>query len=815
MGLALIGAGYVRWQSGKRPGGPDADGRTTLANGWGLTPVGAQTLLPGDMPATIVPLAGTSLALVNTCGFHNHSLSLIDFRAQHVVKTVDLNSAWIGMAYDPASGDVYVSGGSPKAFNRRERPGAILHYRLQGQDLVAADALDYQSDGAKPFVSGLKLLANGQLAALDVTGDTLTLLDRSGQTLKQIKVGPKPYGLDESPDHHTIAVSDWAGAGVSLIDESSMAVRTTVQVGTHPTAVQYAPDGRLFVCNASSNTVSVISGSEVQETLRTSLLPGDRIGSAPIACALTPDAGRLFVANADNNDVEEFDVSHPGHARALGFIPTGRYPSAVAVASDGQTVLIGTAKGFRTLPSYPANPAKPLDKGNSKVNYTYNPNLMEGHVTSLTIPDGPTLAGYSKEVLANRPKGRTQGLDPAQRAVALKALKNIRHVLYIVKENRTYDQVLGDIAKGDGDPNLTIFGEQVTPNIHALVDHYTLFDNLYVDGEVSQIGHQWTDAAYATDYNEKQWILSYSGRGEVGDVPALNSSPAGYLWDDALRHGKTARIFGEYVKWQEDHTSARGDVKKDPEKYGCSAGFEKIFAAGGRDPEKAAEFLDEMHAAEKTGKWPNFMIMALNEDHTVALRPGGHTPDACVGSNDLAIGQVIEGISHSRFWKDTAVFIIEDDAQDGPDHIDSHRTEGLVISPWIRRDFVDHTMYSTSSMIHTMELILGLPTMTQYDAAATPMLAAFTDQPDFTPWDHLAPKTDLNAKNPARGELAQRSLRLDLSDIDRADPAEFNAILWKWAKPGKPRPAYAPGLQMAPLDWKTARKRPLVNRDDD
>jgi YVTN family beta-propeller protein len=799
VGLTVFGVSYVRWKESKRPGGPDASGRMTLANGWGLTPVGAATLLPGDMPATIIPLAGTSMALVNTCGYHNHSLNLVDFRAQTVIKTVDLKSDWIGMAFDPASGDIYVSGGSTARFDGYKRPGAILHYRLDGQEFVEAKALDFSSPEGAPFVSGLKLLSNGDLAALDVQHDTLTILTRTGELVKQLKVGPNPYGLDESPDHRTIAVSNWAGKSITLVDEPTMQVTQTISVGTHPTGIAYGPDGRLFVSNASSNTVSVVEGAKAVETLRTSLRPGDPIGSAPVALSIASDGKRLFVANADNNDVEVFDIGEHGHSKPLGFIPTGRYPSAVAALSDGETLLIATAKGMGPSASFAENPGKPKRDADGGPKFTYVAELMDGDLTTVSIPDAATLAKDSKLVFDNRPKGKNEDLGAPAKKAAMTAFHNIKHVLYIVKENRTYDQVFGDIAKGDGDKDLVMFGENVTPNLHALAEHYVLLDNLYTDGEVSQVGHQWTDAAYATDYNEKQWPLSYSGRGEVGDHPDLNSSPAGYLWDDAMKHGKTARIYGEYVKWQEDHGPADGEVKKDPEKYGCSAAFEKVFAKKGRDTEKAAVFLSEMHAAEKTGKWPNFMIMALNEDHTVGLKPGGHTPQACVGSNDLAVGQVIEGISHSRFWKDTAIFIIQDDAQDGPDHVDAHRTEGVVISPWIRRDVVDHTMYSTSSMIHTMEMILGLPPMTQYDAAATPMLASFTDQPDFAPFEHVAPKTNLEAMNPAKGELAERSLKLDFSDIDRADPAEFNAILWKWCKPGKPMPPSVHGMQMAPL----------------
>jgi DNA-binding beta-propeller fold protein YncE len=799
IGLAFYATSRVRWDGAKKPGGPDALGRATLANGWGITLVGKTTHLPGDMPAEVIPVDGTSFAIVNACGFHDHSLNLVDTKSNRLVTSVDLHSAWIGLAFDPNTHDIYVSGGSAEKYKNRSRPGAILHYRLVGTGFIEQKALELPVSSSPTFVSGLRVLADGNLAALDVEHDTLTILTRAGETLRQAKVGAKPYGLDESPDHKTIAVSDWADASVFLLSESTLEPIAKIPVGIHPNAIRFLHDGRLFVSNGSSNSVSEIKDGKVIETLRTSLRPGDKIGSAPVALCQSVDGKTLYVANADNNDVEMFDVTVPGDAKALGFIPTGRYPSAIAATQDGKTLLIATAKGLGPSASYAENNGRPKRKDDGSVSFTYVGDLLDGNLTALPIPSSLELATYSKLVLSNRPKGTNDQLSRASVAAATSAMKNIKHVVYIVKENRTYDQVFGDMAKGNGDNDLVMFGEAVTPNIHALADHYVLLDNLYTDGEVSQVGHQWTDAAYATDYNEKQWILSYSGRGEVGDHPELNSSPAGYLWDNALKHGRTARIYGEYVKWQEDHGPAEGEVKDDPEKFGCSAEFEKVFARKGRDTEKASVFLSELHAAEKTGKWPNFMIMALNEDHTVGVSAGKHTPEACVGSNDLAVGQVVEGISHSRFWKDTAIFIIQDDAQAGPDHVDAHRTEGLVLSPWIRRGFVDHTMYSTTSMIHTMEMILGIPTMTQYDAAATPMLASFTNEPDFSPFNHVPPKIDLEALNPRTGELVERSQKLDFSDIDRADPAEFNAILWKWCKPGKPMPPIVNGMRMSPL----------------
>jgi YVTN family beta-propeller protein len=797
---ALAVTGTVWKFQGRHPGGPTADGKTILANGWFLTPVGRHIALPGDMPGMICPIPGSSRALVNTAGYHNHSLNLVDTSNGSVLQSVDLNSAWIGMAFDPSTGDVYVSGGAAAGFKGHKRPGEILHYKVSGDGLIEQDPLKFGGGTHGRFVSGIALLKNHNLAVLDIQNDSLIVLKQSGEEVGRVAVGYRPYGVTESADSSKIAVSNWGDKSVTIVDANALKVLETISVGIHPNAIEYAPDGRLFVANGSSNSVSVIKDGRLSEVIRTSLSAGDPIGSAPVALAVTPDSRRLYVANADNNDVAVVDIQASEQAHVLGFIPTARYPSALAFGDQGRTLLIGSAKG--TGPS--ANVGVPgptqLPKDESRVPFVYVANLLQGNLAVVDLPDDKKLADYTKQVISNRPKG-IDFISKADKATAMRAFKKIHHVIYIVKENRTYDQVLGDVTKGNGDPSLTMFGEGVTPNIHWIVNHFTLFDNLYTDGEVSQVGHQWTDAAYATDYNEKQWTVSYSGRQEVeADAQKLNSSPAGYLWDNAMSHGKTARIYGEYVKWQEDHNSAQGDVKKDPEKYGCSEKFEDVFARGGRDTEKVQVFIDEMHQAEKTGKWPNFMIMALNEDHTRGLSPGKHTPEAMVGSNDQAIGMLMDALSHSSFWKDTAVFVIEDDAQAGPDHVDAHRTESFIISPWVKRDFVDHTMYSTSSLIRTMEIILDLPPMTQYDAAATPQMRAFTDQPDFAPLDRLAPKIDLDAMNPSTGELAERSKKLDFSDDDRADPAEFNAILWKWRKPGQPKPPTVNGMLMAPLN---------------
>jgi len=785
----------IRFATRVLPNTKDSAGRLTLPNAWRLSPAGDITPLPGDMPMNVFVTKDGKYALVNTSGYHGQSLSVVDLASQKIVQTVDLHRDAFGLALDENTGEVYVSGAAQEARKKSKRSdtiagadqlpdddaGPILRLKFEDGHLESETPIAVPEDPADTYVSGLAVLNDGSLCALNIQTDMLYRLSKDDHSvIGKVKLGYRPYGIAQSPDGSTLSISNWGDSSVTFLHPADLSAISTVKVGSQPCSLVYSADGRLFVTNSGSNSVSVLSGGKVAETIRTSLNPKDPIGSTPNAVCVDEKDKRLFITNADNNDVAVVDISRPGSSRVLGFIPTGRYPSAIGYAASTGKILIGIGKGLTSA---------------ANADHTYISDLLQGDLAFVEVPSGRALAAYTDQVRQDLPVGAA-AFDAADKANALNAFKKIKHVVYVIRENRTYDQVLGDVAEGNGDAQLTLFGQKFTPNSHQLVHDFVLLDNLYCDGECSQVGHQWTDADYVTDYEEKETFNSYSGRGEIKSDPRLTASPGEYLWEDARTHGRTSRIFGEYVEWQEDHNSAHGAVKADPEKFGCSAEFEKIFARGGRDTEKVGEFLKEMHAAESTGKWPNFMVMALPEDHTQGARPGRHTPGACVANNDLALGRLIDGISHGKFWKDTAVFIIEDDAQDGADHVDCHRTVGLVVSPYVRRHAVDSTLYSTSSMIRTIELILGLPPMTQYDAHATPMFASFIDQPDLTPFATVAPQTDVDAMNPDTGDLARRSMALDFSDIDRADPKEFNSILWACMRNGAAAPAPVRSLRI-------------------
>jgi hypothetical protein len=351
-----------------------------------------------------------------------------------------------------------------------------------------------------------------------------------------------------------------------------------------------------------------------------------------------------------------------------------------------------------------------------------------------------------------------------------------QHVVYIIKENRTYDQVFGAFqdAKGrpagNGDPHLVMFGEDVAPNHHQLAREYGLLDNLYCNGEVSVDGHSWCDAAIATDFNQRSWIMSYSRHGKLPGNEEMENPAAGYLWDLCRRQGVSYKNYGEGA--QRVPSINRGKW------------------TGERDMDKVQCWIDDLQAAEKTGGLPRFTIMSLGEDHTRGTKPGEFTPDASVASNDIGLGKIVAAATRSRFWKEMAIFVIEDDAQNGPDHVDAHRTVGFVISPFCKRGFVDSTLYTTASMIRTMELILGLPPLTQYDAGATPMFNCFGRTARLTAYHPLTPKVNLHTRNTEKSPFARESQQMDWSEYDRIPEDELNRILWYVTKgPDVPYPA--------------------------
>jgi phospholipase C len=459
--------------------------------------------------------------------------------------------------------------------------------------------------------------------------------------------------------------------------------------------------------------------------------------------------------------------------------------------------------------------------------------MLKGTVSLINLPAKAKLAQLTRRVYANSPY--TDEMLKAARAPKEKtaipfrvgAPSPIKHVIYVIKENRTYDQVLGDVKEGNGDPSLCLFGEEVTPNQHALAREFVLLDNFYVDAEVSADGHNWSMAAYATDYTEKTWPTNYSNRGRTYDYEGskkIARPTGGYIWDYCARAGVTYRSYGEFVASREGKPGGGGgETGADPgaapkrEIYTNEKALEGHFSAtfptwdlNVPDNKRIDAWLEEFREYEKNGQLPQFQIVRIGGNHTQGTRPGAPTPRAHVAENDLAVGRLVEAVSHSqRYWKETAIFIIEDDAQNGPDHVDAHRSIAFVASPYTKRRYVDSTMYTTSGMLRTMELILGLPPMSQYDAAATPMYNSFTSitkGADLTPFKHLEARVDLAEKNPENAPGSQRSAQLDFSKEDAAPDVEFNEIIWKSVRGADSR---------MPAPVRSAFVRAIEGDDDD
>jgi hypothetical protein len=554
-----------------------------------------------------------------------------------------------------------------------------------------------------------------------------------------------------------------------------------------------APDGRLFVACGNENSIYVLDTATMQpvEVISTAMHRMAPVGSTPNALALDGSGKMLFVANADNNNVGVINISEREVSNVVGFIPTAWYPASLALSRDQKSLYVGSAKGLGSYANE-RGPTSPLiNEGNREAKGARGEHvarLQRGSVSEIPLANLKTeIRNYTHQALANSPyndeqlaRARPPQSGPSVVPREVGAGSPIKHVIYIIKENRTYDQVFGALPQGNGDPRLCIFGRNVTPNHHKIAEEFVLLDNLYCDAEVSVDGHSWSNSAYATDFNEKRWPPQYGGHSAAvrgpGDTPS-----SGHLWDLAAAKGLTYRSYGESAERVSDGTQTFARAR-------VNALINHIcpkFAAG-RDTEKLLAFFEEFDEFEKNfeskdpnKRLPNYIVMSLGENHTQGTTPGAPTPIAAVANNDWALGQLVERVSRSRYWPETAIFVIEDDAQNGPDHVDARRTVGLVVSPYTKRKVVDSTMYTTSSMVRTIELLLGLPPMTQYDAAAMPMYASFATKADLTPYTHLPPQVDVNERNGPRAVGAKLSMEMDFSEYDRTPMFALNEIIWK------------------------------------
>jgi len=757
-----------------------------LPNGWSLSPAGTALQLSSDLPLNIAISPSKKYAAITDNGDGAEGIELIDIAEKKLLSFTKMKAAWVGLQFSNDSKYLYAS-----AANQNR----IVRFELENNSLIPVDSIVL----GKPWpnkigITGIALDdQKAKIYAVTKENNSLYVCDtKSNKILQQVPLSAEAYTCLLNPQKTMLYISLWGGDKVLLFDIKKGVITDSIATESHPNDMMLTKKGDyLFVANANSNSVSVINTKKrkVVETLSASLYPDAPTGSTSNGVCLSADGKTLYIANADNNCLAVFNVSKPGSSRSLGFIPTGWYPTCVKLV--GNTLLVSNGKGFESIPNpYGPQPDNrkiktPYQKeitSEGKQQVQYIGNLFKGSLSFISVPGLKELENYSASVYKNTPYNKNKEAlaegepgNPIPERVG--ATSPIKYVFYVIKENRTYDQVLGDMKEGNGDSSLCLFPEKITPNLHALARDFVLLDNFYDDAEVSADGHNWSTAAYATDYVEKTWPTNYSGRGGTYDYEGTRkiAYPAkGFIWDYCNRAGISYRNYGEFVH------DGKPPILPSIVGHFC-AGFPD-FDLSIQDVYREKVWEHDFDSLIAANTLPTFSTLRFPDDHTSGMRKGAYTPYAAAADNDLAVGRFIEHISQSAIWKECAIFIVEDDAQNGPDHVDAHRSTAYVISPYVKRNFVDHTMYSTSGLLRTMELILGLPPMSQYDAAAMPMFRTFTATPDFTPYTSKPANINIDERNTAWNKLAKESAKFNLAVEDAAPDIPFNEVIWKSIK---------------------------------
>ncbi|EEF58806.1 beta-propeller fold lactonase family protein [Pedosphaera parvula] len=802
--------------------GPKPDGSILLPNQWSLRPVGRQIEL-GNTPVNMAMHPDGRYIAILHCGTKDQEIVIVDLKTEKITSRQLVNDAFYGLEFSHSGSRLYCSG---------SRDETVHVYDFTDGALKQGPAIPLRKPSRRGVPSGLAISGDAQtLYAANLWGQTVSRVDLSKRTnLLEIVLAPdKTFAQDRSikpedkglldPDfsaivkryhgllepenleaafpyacriddrRHRLYVSEWAQACIAVIDTRNNEVITKWFTDEHPNEMLLTKNGKfLFVANANRNTVTVIDTDDGKtlQTLSSSFTPNQLPGSTPNSLALSPDENFLFVANADNNNIAVFDVSVVRKSHSLGFIPVGWYPTSVRVTPDGKHLLVASAKGTRSK----ANPKGP-GPGKKTTSETQTiSEFLKGSLSIIDLPKGKQfknqLADWTQQAFLCTPqKSVSQAAPESGNPIPIRVgdPSPIKYVFYIVKENRTYDQVFGDLPQGNGDPKLCLFPEKNSPNHHRLVRDFVLLDNFYADAEVSADGHEWSMAAYATDFVEKTWPLHYRPGGiKKFTYPSEGRFPIaepvnGYIWDRAREAGITYRTFGEFIL--DGPTPDSPNICRVPALKDHFDLWYRGFDMDYSDQKRADRFISELKRFDAEGNMPRLQIIRLPSDHTSGALPGRPTPAAYVADNDFALGRIVEAISHSKIWPQAAIFVVEDDAQNGPDHVDAHRTIAFAISPYIKHGSVDSTMYSTSSMLRTMELILGLKPMTQYDFSATPMYKSFQAQPDVRPYDCLPENFDLNEKNTKLSWGSKMSQKMNFAKEDAADDYLLNEIIWR------------------------------------
>ncbi len=756
----------------------------TLPNGWTLSPAGRSFPL-GDLPLNIAVSPGNRLMAVTNNGQSVQSIQLINPVSEKILDNVIVPKSWYGLKFSADGKVLYASGGNDNW---------ILKYFIINKKLQLKDSISLGKKWPEKISpAGIEIDdANNKMYVVTKENNSLYVIDLFTKKIeKQLTLGAEAYSCLLSRDKKELYISLWGGDQVLVFDIASQSITAGIPVGDNPNELLLNKAGSiLFVANANDNSVSVIDSKQrkVLEVLNAALYPDAPAGSSSNGLALSADEKNLYVANADNNCLAVFDMSKPGFSKSKGFIPTGWYPTNVKVV--GKKIFVSNGKGYSSLPNVKGpDPTKKEQEVNyqhgdykkqqSKIQYIGG--LFKGTMSIINEPTEAQLSVYSKSVYSNTPytkEGELNAKGEAGNPIPMKVggVSPIKYVFYIIKENRTYDQVLGDVKEGNGDTSLVLFWEKITPNQHKLAKEFVLLDNFYVDGEVSADGHNWSTSANATDYLEKTWPTDYGGRGGSYDAEgnrAIANPKKGFIWDYCKRAGVSFRTYGEFA---DDY---KANIKVLENNF-CP--YFTSWDESVRDTTRFYQWKREFDSLLAVNAIPRFNSLRFINDHTEGQRIGKPTPFAHVADNDWACGLFVEYLSKSPIWKETAIFIIEDDAQNGPDHVDAHRSTAYVAGGFVKRNFVDHTMYSTSSMLRTMELILGLPPMSQYDAAAEPMWRCFTATPNLTPFQSVAANVNLDDKNVEQTPSAKLSETFDFSKEDMIPDLVFSEVIWKAVK---------------------------------
>lgn len=753
--------------------------RTCLPTGVCLDTAG-RSVDVGNMPLAMALAPEGDRLVLSLNGWREQGLQIVERATGHITQTLPQPGAFLGLAFSPDGQTLYASGGNEDVVYRyawRDKQATLL-------DSIALAQKDPKKDGTR-FPAGLALSSDGKkLYVAENLADSLAVIDVENKRIEQrLPTEAYPYGVALAPDGK-VFVSAWGGNTVSAFVAGANGLLKEIKritVGRHPSALLLNHDGsRLFVAAASVNQIAVVDTK--RERVLTTLTdppPSRNQGSTPNALALSADGKKLFVAEADNNAVAVFNLSAKdsavktavGQSRIVGRIPVGWYPTALLMTQDSLLVLNGKGKGTRPNPQF-RQPSQKMEDDNPD----YTLGQLNGTITMLPANfKSSELMQFTKRVAWannwNQPPRSAAKYPP------------FKHVIYIIKENRTYDQVFSDLPQGDGDTSLLFFPRAISPNHHALAERFGLFDRFFVNAEVSSQGHVWSTAAYVTDYGEKSVPSVYADRRDPNERGDIDEPASGYLWNSAIRKSLTLRNYGEFAE------PIPNDNKNAPVRYRATKAALNpytnpdypAFDMKINDQVRAGVWLKDFQEFVRKGNLPALEILHLPSDHTSGARAGRPTPKAYMADNDLALGRIVEAVSNSPYWKDTVLFVLEDDAQDGPDHIDSHRSVLLVISAYNKSGLV-HRFVNTTDVFATMEEILGLAPLSQFDFYGRPLREIFSAQPDMKPYAALKSEQPLDELNPPEGKNAQASERLDLDEVDKADMALFNQILWRAIK---------------------------------